>query len=82
MLTKKPTGFKSLNNFWKKLVKRSKGRKREHHYKTLHNETSLGTKIRLKLTFLNFWIKLTKKGYFRTKKKKKITIEFYIFKSI
>ena len=81
MLTKKPTGFKSLTNFWKKLVKRSKGRKREHHHKTLHNETSLGTKIRLKLTFLNFWIKLTKKGISELKKKK-ITIEFYIFKSI
>ena len=31
----------------------------------------LGTKFRLKLTLLNFWIKLTQKGYFQTKKKKK-----------
>ena len=28
------------------------------------------TKFRVKLTLLNFWIKLTQKGYFRTKKKK------------
>ena len=38
-------------------------------------------KFCLKLTLLNFWIKLTQKGYFRTKKMK-ITIEFYIFKLI
>ena len=30
----------------------------------------LGTKFRLKLTLLNFWIKLTQKRYFRTKKMK------------
>ena len=29
----------------------------------------LGTKFRLKLTLLNFWIKLTQKWYFQTKKK-------------
>ena len=39
------------------------------------------TKFCLKLTLLNFWIKLTQKGYFQTKKIK-ITIEFYIFKLI
>ena len=32
-------------------------------------------------TLLNFWIKLTQKGYFRTKNMK-ITIKFYIFKLI
>ena len=42
---------------------------------------SLDTKFRPKLTPLNFWFKLTQKGYFRTKKMK-ITIEFYIFKLI
>ena len=30
----------------------------------------VGTKFRLKMTLLNFWIKLTQKGYFLTKKKK------------
>ena len=40
-----------------------------------------GTKFRLKMTLLNFWIKLTQKRYFRTKKMK-ITIEFCIFKLI
>ena len=38
-------------------------------------------KFRLKMALLNFWIKLTQKGYFQTKKMK-ITIEFYIFKLI
>ena len=39
------------------------------------------TKFRLKMTLLNFWIELTQKGYFRTKKMK-INIELYIFKLI
>ena len=39
----------------------------------------LGTKFRIKMTLLNFWIKLTQKRYFRTKNMK-ITIEFYIVK--
>ena len=34
----------------------------------MHIQISLCTKFRLKLTLLNFWIKLTQKGYFRTKK--------------
>ena len=29
----------------------------------------VGTKFRIKLTRLNFWMKLTQNGYFRTKKK-------------
>ena len=33
----------------------------------------------LKMIFSNFWTKLTQKGYFQSKKGKKITIEFYIF---
>ena len=41
----------------------------------------LGTKFRIKMTLLNFWIKLTQKRYFRTKNMK-ITIEFYIVKLI
>ena len=37
----------------------------------MHIEISLATKFHLKLTLLDqtFWIKLTQKGYFRTKKK-------------
>ena len=31
-------------------------------------EISVATKLRLKLTLLNFWIKLTQKGHFLTKK--------------
>ena len=34
----------------------------------MHIEISLATKFHLKLTLLNFWIKLTQKEYFRTKK--------------
>ena len=32
----------------------------------------VGTKFRLKMTLLNFWIKLTQKGYFQTKIKSKL----------
>ena len=46
------------------MQKRSKiGSKREHHYKILQIEISLS------MTLLNFWIKLTQKEYFQTKKK-------------
>ena len=31
----------------------------------------IGTKFQLKLKILNFWTKLTQKGYFRSKKEKK-----------
>ena len=41
----------------------------------------VGTKFRLKMTLLNFWIKLTQKGYFRTKKLNS-SIEFYISRLI
>ena len=34
-------------------------------------QNSLGTKFQLKLTILNFWTKLTQKGYFHSKKEKK-----------
>ena len=95
--TRKATGFKFLRlntgrlirqhqnkiDFWTKLSKKVSNRKSEHHYKILHIQISLGTKFRLNLTLSNFWIKLTQEGYFRTNnKKKKITIDFYIFKLI
>ena len=34
----------------------------------MHIEVSLATKFRLKLTLLNFWVKLTQKEYLQTKK--------------
>ena len=43
--------------------------------------SGVGTKSRLKMTLLNFWIKLTQKEYFGTKKTK-ITTESYILKLI
>ena len=44
-------------------------------------QSGVGTKFRLKKTLLNFWIKLTQKGYFRNKKLE-IIIKSYIFKLI
>ena len=37
----------------------------------LYIQNSLGTKFQLKLTILNFWTKLTQKGYFHSKKEEK-----------
>ena len=94
--TSKATGFKSLRlnyweidqatskwqiDFWTKIAKKVQNRKSEHRYEILHIQISLGTKFRLKVTLLNFWIKFIQKEYFWTKKMK-ITIEFYIFKLI
>ena len=39
----------------------------------------VGTKFHLKLIILNFWTKLTQKGYFQSKEYSEIRIEFYIF---
>ena len=47
----------------------SAGRLIKHHF--LHIRSSLGTKFQPKLKFLNFRTKLTQKGYFQSKKKKK-----------
>ena len=57
-------------DLWKKLAKKVENRKSEHHYKILHIQIGLGTKFRFKLILLSFWIKLTQKGYFGTKKKR------------
>ena len=43
----------------------NKKRKSEHDHWILHNWTSLGTKIQLKLTFLIFWTKFARKRYLR-----------------
>ena len=58
--------------FGQNLQKRSKIEKSEHHHRILNIQNSLGTKFQLKLTILNFWTKLTQKGYFQSKKEKKI----------
>ena len=52
----------------------------ENNQKSIRH-SRVGTKFRLKMTLLNFLIKSTQKTCFQTKKKK-ITIEFYIFKLI
>ena len=82
LLTRKATGFKSLRlnyweinqatlkcqiDFWTKLAKKVWNRKSEHHYKILHIQISLGTKFLLKLSLLNFSIKLTQKAIYKLK---------------
>ena len=42
-----------------------------YHHQILYIQNSLGIKFQLKLAILNFWTKLTHKGYFRSKKRKK-----------
>ena len=54
-------------SFLEKLAK--KGLK--NHYPILSIWNKLGTKFQLKLTILNFWTKLTQKGYSQSKKENK-----------
>ena len=56
------------NSFLYKSCKKGLKKNSEHHCKILHIEISLAIKFRHKMTLLNFWMKLTQKGYFRTKK--------------
>ena len=59
--------------------------KSKHHHRILDIRNSISTKFQLILTILNFWTKLTQKGYLQPKKvkqKTKITIEFYIFELV
>ena len=58
-----PNGF--LN---KTCTKWSKAKKKENHHRVLQIRNSLGTKFQFKLIILNFWTKLTQKGYFQSKK--------------
>ena len=60
--------------FLTKLVKKVYYRKSEHDHFILHFQNSLGTTYQIKLTFLNFWTKFNQKGYFQSKKEKKIII--------
>ena len=58
-----PNGFSG-----QKMQKKGVTQKVNHH-QILHIWNSLDTKFQLKLTILNFLIKLTQKGYFCSKKK-------------
>ena len=40
----------------------------ENYRQILHIRNSLGIKFQVKLTILNYWTKLTQKGYFQFKK--------------
>ena len=44
----------------------------EYPHRILHIQNSVGIKFQLKLTILNFWSKLTQKGYFQFKKEKQV----------
>ena len=66
---------------WKKNVLGGKNRKTYERGGTSIRHARVGNKSRHKMILLSFWIKLTQKGYFRTKKNE-IIIEFYIFKLI
>ena len=44
-------------------------KKNEHHHRLSHIRRRFGTKVQVKLTILNSWTKLTRKGYLRSKKK-------------
>ena len=48
--------------FQQKVPKKGLNRKSERHHQILHIQNTLGTKFQLKLTFLNFLIKLIQKG--------------------
>ena len=48
----------------KKIEKLISGERGDTHIR----HSRVGTKFRLKMTLLNFWIKLTQKGYFQIKK--------------
>ena len=59
-------------------------KKSKQHHPILHVQNSLGTKFQVKVTILNFWtkngIKYARRVFLISKrKKKKFTIEFYIF---
>ena len=58
-----PNGF-----FWTKLAKKMSKTEKKNITIEFYIVESLGTKFLLKLTILNFWTKLTEKGYFQSKK--------------
>ena len=86
MQTRKGTGFKSLQvncckinqvsskcqlDFLDKTCKKGPKQKIDHHNPILHIQNSFGIKFHHKLEILNFWTKLTQKGYFQSKNEKK-----------
>ena len=56
--------------FWINMRKKVYNIISEHHHRILHIRNSLGIKFKLKLTILDFWTRLTQKGYFLSKKVK------------
>ena len=57
-------------DFFEETCKKVEKKKREHHHRILHIRNILGTKFQLKVTILSIWTRLTRKGYFKSKKKK------------
>ena len=55
-------------SFGKNSQKKVLKKKKEHHLQILPIRNSLRAKFQLKLTTLNFWTKLSPKGYFQSKK--------------
>ena len=50
--------------FGQNLQNKVERRKSEQNHQILHIQNSLGTKFQVKVTIMNFWIKLTQKRYF------------------
>ena len=55
-------------NFLEKTCKKGLKQKSEHYHQVFSILNSLNTKFQPKMTSLNFWTKLTQKGYFQSKK--------------
>ena len=56
------------NDFLENTCEKGQKQKSEHRYWILSVCNSLGIKFQTKLTIFDFWTKLTKKGYFQSKK--------------
>ena len=54
----------SNKHFGQNLQKKGPKQKSDHHHRILHIQNCLAIKFQLKLNILNFWTKLTLKGYF------------------
>ena len=69
--------------FLDKTCKKKCKTEEKHHHLVLYIWDSLDAKYQFKLTISNFWTKLTRKGYFQSKKNKiKTIMEFCIFELV
>ena len=50
--------------FFTKLAKKRSKADKKYHHQVLYIGNNFGTKFRLKVTFLNFWTKLSQRRYF------------------